>query len=159
MPRGVCPPLYMEDGDLGAQQCADRAVSLETSQGHGIVQERKTMSTATATKTAKPIAEKKILAKMEENDCFNYLTKNVWEVEQSDILNWLDEISDESVQDKAQEFLVYRIEELRNEAIEDLKEESKSPKTKLQERIKMLQVDIERTQANLKDAQAELAAL
>ena len=117
------------------------------------------MSTATATKTAKPIAEKKILARMEENDCFNYLTKNSWDVEQQSIIDWLDEISDETIQDRAQEYLDYRIEELRNEAIEELKEDAKSPKVKLQERITNFQASIKYNQERIQELEEELAAL
>lgn len=114
---------------------------------------------ATATVAKPTFSEKRILAEMERLDTENYLTMNSWEVEYVDITNYLDEIGDERVQEAADDFLEYKREQLRDEAIAELTEEKKSPKVKLQERIVYVETDIKDSQEHLAKLLAELAAL
>jgi disulfide oxidoreductase YuzD len=114
---------------------------------------------ATATVAKPTFSEKRILAEMERLDTENYLTMNSWEVEYVDITNYLDEIGDESIQDRADDFLEYKRGQLRDEAIAELTEEAKPAKQVLQERLKEVMEFISRYKDELKKLKTDIAAL
>ena len=104
----------------------------------------------TATATAPTFTEEQIQTKMQENDYHNYLTLPTYNVDDTDILNWM--IEHTKFSERAQDYLDAMIEELRNEAIAELTEEITPESVKRQRRID----DINERIAGL---QAELATL
>jgi hypothetical protein len=107
------------------------------------------------TATAPTFTEEQIDAKMSENDYNNYLTMDASDVPDMDIVNWMDETGDEYIQERAQDYLDYKIEEL-HEA--ELTDEATPESVKLQARIADLQQSIDRQTSELAGLKEELTA-
>jgi hypothetical protein len=107
--------------------------------------------------------EEQIQARMAENDYDHYLTMDAdsGDVEDEDIISWMNETGSGYIQEQAQAFLDYKIDGLRTEAIAELEEEATPDSIKRQRRIDSIKANIARLNEELEDltiAAEELAS-